>query len=98
MNKLRKARWQNLLKKAARVNRLIKKNYIVFDHFGHRVDKFKFCKKKKLLYRGDKYCKVVYVGQEGSGWTSALDIPLKKYNAESFDKWAAVNPKDIKKI
>jgi hypothetical protein len=40
----------------------------------------------------------VWVGKDGSGWDSALDIPIKQYNADHFDKWTAVHPKDIKKI
>ena len=99
MNKLQKARWNNILKKAGKVNRLIKKGYIVFNHFNQVVNnKFKFCKKEKYLYQSGENCRVVYVGQEGSGWTSTLCTPIKEYNAKSFDKWTAVHPKNIKKI
>jgi hypothetical protein len=96
MNKLRKARYLNILKKAAKINRLIKKGYLVFDHYDDRSDGFKF--NNGILYQGDNQCKIVWVGKDGSGWDSALDIPIKKYNADHFDKWTAVHPKDIKKI
>ena len=51
MNKLRKARYLNILKKAAKINRLIKKGYLVFDHYDYRSDGFKF--NNGILYQGD---------------------------------------------
>jgi hypothetical protein len=96
MNKLQKARWRNILRKAAKANRLIKKGYIVFDHYDYRSYGFKF--NNGILYQGGDQCKIVWVGKVGSGWDSALDIPIEKYNADRFDKWTVVNPKDIKKI
>ena len=96
MNKLEKARYRNILKKAAKINRLIKKGYIVFDHYDYRSYGFKF--NNGILYQGSDQCKIVWVGKVGSGWYSALYIPIEKYNADRFDKWTAVHPKDIKKI
>ncbi len=98
MNKLEKARYRNILKKAAKVNRLLKKGYLVFDHYGTKTGKFKYCKKQKYLYQGNEQGRVVYVGRKESLWISALGIPIKEYNAKRFDKWTAVHPKDIKKI
>lgn len=31
-------------------------------------------------------------------WGSALNTPIKKYNAARFNKWTSVHPKYIKKI
>ena len=70
----------------------------VFDHYGTKTGKFKYCKKQKYLYQGNQQGRVVYVGRKESLWISALDIPIKEYNADRFDKWTAVHPKDIKKI
>ena len=96
MNKLQKARWNNILQHAGKVNRLLKKGYIVFNQFNRPVNKFKFCKKEKLVYQSGENWRVVYVGQQG--WTSALSTPIKEYNDKIFDKWTAVHPKNIKKI
>ena len=41
---------------------------------------------------------MVWLGKKGQGWDSSLDIPIKQYNADRFDKWTAVHPKHIKKI
>jgi hypothetical protein len=98
MNRLEKARYRNILKKAAKVNRLLKKGYLVFDHYGNKAIKFQYCKKQKYLYQGNEQGRVVYAGRKESLWISALDIPIKEYNADRFDKWTAVHPKDIKKI
>ena len=100
MNKLEKARWRNILRKAAKANRLFKKGYLVFDHYGNKTEKFKYCKKQKYLYQGNEKGRMVYVGRKESLWISALDIPItiKEYNAKRFDKWTAVHPKYIKKI
>lgn len=98
MNKLRKARWRNILRKAATINRLLDKGCIVFDHYENRVEKFKFKKDGKLIYQGNEKVKAVWVGEDGGMWDSALDIPIKKFNADRFDKWTKVHPKDIKKI
>lgn len=97
MNKLQKARWRNIIKKAAHVNRLIKKGYIVFDHFNHKVGLFKFDNTRKLLYQGDTHHRLVWVSSL-ENWGTALKIPIKVYNAERFDKWRAVHPKDFIKI
>lgn len=95
MNKLKKARWRNLLQKAAKINRLIKKGYMVFDHYGHISNGFKFDDGK--LYEGNDYCRVIWVGKK-DGWDNALNIPISKYNADRFDKWKAVHPKHFTKI
>jgi hypothetical protein len=98
MNRLEKARYRNILKKAAKVNRLLKKGYLVFDHYGNKAIKFKYCKKQKYLYQEDGHCRFICVGRKESLWASALDIPIIEYNADFFDKWTAVHPKNIKKI
>ncbi len=98
MNNLEKARWRNILRKAAKVNRLLKKGYLVFDHYGKKTEKFQYCKKEKYIYQGDPNGRLVYVGKKETMWSHALSIPIKEYNADCFDKWTAVNPKDIKKI
>lgn len=97
MNKLRKARWRNILRKAAKVNSLLKKGYIVFDENGHRAEKFQFDNAEKKLYVGSHNCRVIIVGLN-DGWDSALDIPIKEYNADSFDKYTAIHPKHLVKI
>ena len=72
MNKLEKARWRNILRKAAKANRLLKKGYLVFDHFNCRVEEFKYCKKSNILYQGSDNCRVVWIGKKGTGWESAF--------------------------
>jgi hypothetical protein len=62
------------------------------------VDKSSNRHQQKYLYQGNEQGRVVYVGRKESLWISALDIPIKEYNAKRFDKWTAVHPKDIKKI
>lgn len=94
MNKLKKVRWRNILRKAAKANRLLKKGYIVFDHYGHIFKGFKF--DEGMLYEGDSRCKVVWVSK--NGWSGALDVSIKKFNADNFDKWKAIHPKHIKKL
>ena len=98
MNRLEKARWRNILRKAAKANRLIKKGYLVFDHFKHRFEGFKYCKKNNYLYQGNDSCRMVWIGKKGTLWESAFDVSIKKFNADRFDKWTAVHPKHIKKI
>ena len=98
MNRIEKARWRNILRKAAKANRLFKKGYLVFDHFNCRFEGFKYCKKSNILYQGGDNCRVVWIGKKGTGWESAFDTPIKEYNAKRFDKWTAVHPKHIKKI
>ena len=98
MNRLEKARWRNILRKAAKANRLFKKGYLVFDHFNDRFEGFKYCKKSNILYQGGDNCRVVWIGKKGTGWESAFDTPIKEYNAKRIDKWTAVHPKHIKKI
>jgi hypothetical protein len=98
MNRSEKSRWRNILKKAAKVNFLLKKGYVVFDHFDTKVKEFKFCKKENYLYQGNNQCKIVWAGKKGIMWNHALDFSIKKYNATYFDKWKAVHPKNIKKI
>jgi hypothetical protein len=95
MNRLEKARWRNILRKAAKANRLLKKGYLVFDHYGNRFDGFKFSNGE--LYQGSKTCKMMWASKDGR-WGSALDTSIKKYNADRFNKWTAVHPKHIKKI
>lgn len=95
MNRLEKARWRNILRKAAKANRLFKKGYLVFDHYGNRFEGFKFTDNK--LYQGNDRCKIVWASKDRS-WGSVLDTPIEKYNADRFDKWQAVHPKHIKKI
>jgi len=95
MNKLEKTRWRNVLKKAARANRFLKKGYVIFDHYGHRFTGFKFDQGK--LYEGSEKCRVIWMSEDGS-WGLALHIPIKEYNALTFDKWQVVDPKSIKKL
>lgn len=97
MNKLQKARWRNILHKAAKVNHLIKKGYIVYDQHGHKCDGFKFDNSRKMLYEGDDKFRVVLVALE-EGWDSALEKPIKEYNTQKFDKFTCIHPKNIEKL
>lgn len=95
MNRLEEARWRNILRKAAKANRLLKKGYIIFDHYGDRFCGFKFAHGE--LYQGSETCKVIWASKDGR-WGSVFDTPIKNYNADRFDKWTAVHPKNIEKI
>lgn len=98
MNRIEKARRRNIMRKAAKANRLLKKGYLIYDHFGNKFGGFKYCKQSEYLYEGYGNCRTVWLGKKGQGWDSSLDIPIKQYNADRFDKWTAVHPKHIKKI
>jgi len=95
MNKLEKARWRNILQKAAKANRLFKKGYIVFDHHGTRFNGFKFG--NGMLYEGSENCRSVWISKD-KPWSEHLHTPIKEFNAKRFDKWTAVHPKHIEKI
>jgi len=105
MNKLHKARWMNILRKAAKVNRLLKNGYIVFDQRGERSSEFKFCKKEKYLYQGGDdlgngalSAIWIYAGQDTKYHISELTVSIKQHNAENFDKYTAMHPKNFTKI
>ncbi len=95
MNKLEKARWRNILRKAAKANRLFKKGYLVFDHHGTRFNGFKF--ENGMLYEGSENYRSVWISKDKL-WSEYFHTPIKEFNAKCFDKWAAVHPKHIKKI
>jgi hypothetical protein len=95
MNKLEKARWRNILQKAAKANRLFKKGYIVFDHHGTRFNGFKFG--NGMLYEGSENCRSVWISKDKL-WSEYFHTPIKEFNAKRFDKWTAVHPKHIEKI
>ena len=95
MNKLQKSRWRNILRKAAKANRLHKKGYMVFDHYGFRFSGFKYSDDK--LYQGSENARVIWADKE-QRWGNVLDITIEEYNAKFFDKWQIVHPKHIKKL
>jgi hypothetical protein len=86
MNKLQKSRWRNILRKAAKANRLHKKGYMVFDHYSDGK-----------LYQGSENARVIWADKE-QRWGNVLDITIEEYNAKFFDKWQIVHPKHIKKL
>ena len=95
MNKLQKSRWRNILRKAAKANRLLKKGYIVFDHHGNRFDGFKF--ENGMLYEGSDNFRSVWITKDKL-WSEYLFVPIKELNSKRFYKWTAVHPKNIEKI
>lgn len=95
MNKLEKARWRNILRKAAKANRLFKKGYLVFDHNGHRFNGFNF--ENGMLYEGNKDYKSVWLSKDKL-WGESFRFTIKEFNTKHFDKWQAVHPGDAKKI
>lgn len=99
MNRLLKSRYKAYLKKAARVNYLLKKGYMIFDSYGHRVNEpFKLDRKDKKLYRehkcGDFKSATVYFAAQGI-WHH--DITVKEIN-ENFSKWKVVKPCNIESL
>jgi hypothetical protein len=99
MNKLLKSRYKAYLKKAAKVNRLLKKGYIIFDDYGNIVDQpFKLDKEDKKIYREDgcvdKLIMRVYYAAEGI-WHN--DMTVKEIN-EKFSNWKAVKPCNIESL
>jgi hypothetical protein len=99
MNRLLKSRYKAYLKKAAKVNYLLKKGYMIFDSYGDRVNEpFKLDREDKKLYRehkcGDFKSATVYFAVKGD-WRN--DITVKEIN-EKFSKWKAVNPCNIESL
>lgn len=93
MNRLLKSRYKAYLKKAARVNYLLRKGYMIFDSYGHRVDEpFKLDKEDRKIYRGYESgnfrSRTIYFAAQGI-WQH--DITVKEIN-ENFSKWKVVKP------
>ena len=87
MNRLLKSRYKAYLKKAAKVNRLLKKGYMIFDDYGHRVNEpFKLDKADKKIYRENKYVdctsRMIYYAPIGNWYN---DTTVKEIN----EKWTS---------
>ena len=99
MNKLLKSRYKAYLKKAAKVNYLLRKGYMIFDDYGHRVNEpFKLDKADKKIYRENKYVdctsRMIYYAPIGTWYN---DTTVKGIN-EKFSKWKAVKPCNIESL
>ena len=99
MNRLLKSRYKAYLKKAAKVNRLLKKGYIVFDDYGNVVDQpFKLDKEDRKIYRENKCVdftsRMIYYAPIGNWYN---DTTVKEIN-EKFSKWKAVKPCNIESL
>ena len=99
MNRLLKSRYKAYLKKAAKVNYLLRKGYMIFDDYGNVVDQpFKLDKEDRKIYRENKCVDftsaMVYYAAQGDWYR---DITVKEIN-EKFSKWKAVNPCNIESL
>lgn len=87
MSNIYKGRYKNALKKAAQINRFIKKGYHVF-HGGHPIEKdSKFVMDgDELLFRSTKFCSYLFYQHDKNYdhgyWTKIADFN-KDFN-ESF--------------
>lgn len=86
MKKLAKQRYKNALKKAAKINRYIKKGYHVF-HDGS-LNKLGFVLiKNQLLLRVSEHCSIIYY-ENDPDWDHGYWTPVAMWNRdfnESFE-------------
>lgn len=94
-----KARWKNALKWAAKVNRLLKKGFIVFDKDGNRCNELFSLKDKQIVQvSGSPGHTFSWMWFENNlNYDHGLYTPIKEYN-KRFEGMTAVHPKDIIKV
>ena len=90
-NNIYKSRYVNALKKAAKINRFLKKGYHVF-HGGSPVVGGKFITKgDELLFKSsDTYYTLYY--QNSHDWDHGYWTSLKKWNKEFNDSFEVYQP------
>ena len=94
-----KRRWINALKIAAKINRYLKKGYLVFDNDGEIFN-------EKFVLNGN-ILETVEVTQSGifhssyfhndTRWDNGIYTTIKDYN-KMFENFKIVHPKDMKKL
>jgi hypothetical protein len=91
MKKIYKSRYVNALKKAAKINRYLKKGYHVF-HDGRPVDGGKFILRgDELLFKSSDTFYTVYY-QNNPDWDHGYWTPIKKWNKEFTDSFDVYQP------
>jgi len=95
MTRIKKKRWLSALKHFAKVNRLIKKGYIVFDKYSRIVkDPFKYDKDEQYIYQGNNYRAILLSKKQN--WDHYLDLSLPSFKKEF--SFTAIHPKHIRKV
>ena len=81
--KIHKRRYLNALKKAAKINRYLKKGYHVF-YLDDRIDRGFVLKDNQLLLKLTDNCSVIFY-INSSDWDNGYWTSIKKYN-EAFSE------------
>jgi hypothetical protein len=79
-----KRRWINALKIAARVNRLIKSDYVVFDEDGSKMSKF-YLEGDELKMDFSEMCTLLFF-RNNKDWDHGLYTKIADYNKQ-FENW-----------
>ena len=93
-----KARLKNALKIAAKINRLLKKGFLILDDKGEKVNyPFVFDSVARSIHQkySDNVRFLIFV--DNKDYDMGLYTPIEKYN-EKYKKFTFVNPKDLKKL
>lgn len=96
-----KARWRNALKQAAKVNRLLRKGYLIYDNHGEKVVKYQYNPITRSLFQevvNTPNCIVRYLFfQNDTNYDHGLFTTVKKFN-QTFNDWRIIHPKDFRKF
>jgi hypothetical protein len=95
-----KARFRNALKKAARVNFLLKKGYLILAPDGTTMLPFKFDSPSRKIYQEEKTGSnnIRYLMfQDNRNMDHGLYTPISEFN-KKFDRLRVIHPKHIKKF
>lgn len=85
------SRYKNALRKAAKINRFIKKGYHVF-HDGSPVEGGKFIlRDDELLFKSSDTFFTIYY-QNSKDWDHGYWTPIKKWNKEFAESFEVYNP------
>lgn len=96
-----KARWRNALKQAAKINRLLRKGYIVFDKNNSKCDEF-----FELTKNGTVLCQITKTEGHKFTWMwfennkdfdHGLYTTIKEFN-KRFEGMTAVHPRHVIKL
>lgn len=94
-----KRRWINALKIAAKINRYLKKGYLVFDNDGE-IFNGKFVINENQLETVEKSTYGSYHAgyfHNDKKWDNGIYTTIKDYN-KIFENFKVVHPKDMKKL
>jgi len=95
-----RARWKNALRKAAKVNRMLKKGFLILEKNGEKVIPFQFDSASRTLYQETKTPGHTFrymMFQDDKHYDHGLYTPIKQFN-KRFEGWLAVNPKNLRKL